>query len=319
MKRIPIILAVVAVLSVLGVLGWKALAPRATDADVLSGYLEGEAMYLASPSPGAVTSLSVVRGQRVDAGAPLFSVDARTQEAQRSAAQAELAQARRQGEAASATVGQEAARLKSAEAQAANAERDAARYAALLKSGTGAVSVQEADRARTAAADADAQRNGALAALKTAQAQADAARAGAERAAAQVVETEARLAQFSARAPAPGRIEETFFQAGEWAGANQPIVSLIPDGKVKLKFYVSERDLALYRLGRTIRFTCDGCKAARQAVIAYVSPRPEYTPPVIYSRKSRDRMVFLIEARPSDAADLSPGQPADVEPLKAGS
>lgn len=319
MKRIPIILAVIAVLSVLGVLGWKALAPRATDANVLSGYLEGEAMYLASPSPGAVTSLSVVRGERVDAGAPLFSVDARSQEAQRSAAQAELAQARRQGEAAGAGVAEAAARLKSAEAQAANAERDAARYAALLKSGTGAVSVQEADRARTAAADADAQRNGALAALKTAQAQADAARAGADRAAAQVADTEARLAQFSARAPAAGRVEETFFQAGEWAGANQPIVSLIPDGKVKLRFYVPERDLALYRLGRTIRFTCDGCKAARQAVIAYASPRPEYTPPVIYSRKSRDRMVFLIEARPTDAADLSPGQPADVEPLKAGS
>ncbi|MGA0600210.1 HlyD family secretion protein [Caulobacter sp. KR2-114] len=318
MKRLRILVPVALVLAVLGLLAWKALAPRATDADVLSGYLEGEALYLASPSPGAVTSLGVVRGQRVAAGAPLFSVDARSQEAQHAAAQAELAQARRQGEAADAGVAEAAARLTSAKAQAANAERDAARFTTLQRSGTGAVSTQEADRARTAAADAAAQANGALAALKTAQAQAEAARAGAERARAQVADTEARLAQFSARAPAAGRIEETFFQAGEWAGANQPIVSLIPDGKVKLKFYVPERDLALYRLGRTIRFTCDGCRAARQAVIAYVSPRPEYTPPVIYSRKSRDRMVFLIEARPTDAADLSPGQPADVEPLKAG-
>jgi HlyD family secretion protein len=44
-----------------------------------------------------------------------------------------------------------------------------------------------------------------------------------------------------------------------------------------------------------------------------VSPRPEFTPPVIYSREARDRLVYLIEARPS--ARLNPGQPVDVSPL----
>ena len=46
----------------------------------------------------------------------------------------------------------------------------------------------------------------------------------------------------------------------------------------------------------------------------FVGPRPEFTPPVIYSREARDRLVYLVEARPS--SPLNPGQPVDVEPLR---
>ena len=66
--------------------------------------------------------------------------------------------------------------------------------------------------------------------------------------------------------------------------------------------------------GRTVRFTCDGCAKGLSARIVFVAPRPEFTPPVIYSREARDRLVYLVEARPSTR--LNPGQPVDVEPLK---
>jgi HlyD family secretion protein len=36
---------------------------------------------------------------------------------------------------------------------------------------------------------------------------------------------------------------------------------------------------------------------------------------VIYSRESRDRLVFLVEALPDRPADLLPGLPIDVVPL----
>ena len=61
-------------------------------------------------------------------------------------------------------------------------------------------------------------------------------------------------------------------------------------------------------------FSCDGCQAGLSAMSSYISPRPEFTPPVIYSRETRDRMVFLVEAVPS--ARLNPGQPVDVQPLE---
>jgi len=45
-----------------------------------------------------------------------------------------------------------------------------------------------------------------------------------------------------------------------------------------------------------------------------VAPQAEFTPPVIYSKDSRAKLVFLVEARPAaaDAAKLHPGQPIDV-------
>jgi HlyD family secretion protein len=68
-------------------------------------------------------------------------------------------------------------------------------------------------------------------------------------------------------------------------------------------------------MGRDVRFTCDGCARGLTATIRYVSPRPEFTPPIIYSRDSRDRLVFMVEAYPKRPAGLQPGLPVDVEPL----
>ena len=50
------------------------------------------------------------------------------------------------------------------------------------------------------------------------------------------------------------------------------------------------------------------------AKVTYLAPQAEFTPPVIYSRENRARLVFLVEARPApaDAAKLHPGQPVDV-------
>ena len=76
-----------------------------------------------------------------------------------------------------------------------------------------------------------------------------------------------------------------------------------------------ETSVARYRPGLSVRFSCDGCGPARRAVINYVSPRPEYTPPVIYSRGSRESLVYLVEAKSDDAARLTPGLPVDVTPL----
>jgi HlyD family secretion protein len=314
MKRVVVVAAIALGAIVGGLLLWRVFAPRPADAVVLSGYVEGEALYLAPPISGTVTTVAVVRGQRVVVGAPVFSIDARTLLAERAQARAQLDQARQQLAAAKAVERQQAASLAAAEAQANNAVRDAARYA---DTSGGAVSVQEVDRAQTAARNTRAERDAAAQTVRAAAAQVAAAAATVAHAKAFGAEAQVRLDQLSVRAPASGRIEEVFYQAGEWAAANQPIVSLIPDGKVKLRFYVPEARMALYRPGRRVRFDCDACGGARSAVISYVSPRPEYTPPVIYSLKSRDRMVFLVEALPADGRTLTPGLPVDVVPLTA--
>lgn len=305
----------VLVLAVVGVLVWLAWRPRAEDARVLSGYVEGDDLYLSAPIAGTVGAVYVVKGQRVAPGAPLFAMDQGIVSAQRAQAEARAAQARAQIGAAEAQAQQAAATATSARGTEANALRELARWQGLQRANPLAVTAQQLDQARTAAANATAQRLASEKAAAAARVQADAAKAGAGQAEAGVQEAGVRLGQLAQRAPAAGRIEDVFYQVGEWAGPNQPVVALLPDRKVKLRFFVPQAALSAYQPGKTVRFGCDSCPKGLSARITYVSPRPEFTPPVIYSRSSRDKLVYLVEAAPAGAERLNPGLPVDVEPL----
>ena len=304
------------VLLAAAVLAWRVWAPRAEDANVLAGYIEGDDLYLSSPVAGSVTAMKVVKGQRVAAGAPLFAMDPSTLDAQRGQAQARVEQSQSQISAAEAQAQQAAANVAAARAVEANARRDFDRFAGLQRANPQAVAAQQVDQARAALANATAQRQGVEKAAAAASVQAQAARAATIQAQAGLREAGVRLGQLDQVAPAAGRIEDVFFQRGEWAGPNQPVVSLLPDGQVKVRFYVPEKAVQAYQPGGVVQFACDGCSKGLTAKISYVSPRSEFTPPVIYSRNSRDKLVFLVEAVPVSAGDLRPGLPVDVQPLK---
>ena len=298
------------------------LAPRFTPAPTLSGYIEGEPLYLAAPVAGTVRTLHVARGQEVRAGQPLFVVDPAQVRSQYDQASAEQAAARAQAQ--DARKGQRPvelavfeANIAAAEAQAREAHATLRRIEPLVRQGWYAPARLDDARAAAQAADAQvraARRQRDAAALGAREDQIRAADARVSQAAAAVEGAEARLADVAPKAPADARVEDVFFHAGEWAPAGQPILSLLPDARIKVRFFVPERELAAYRVGRAVRFSCDGCAKGLTARIEYVSPRPEFTPPVIYSREARDRLVYMVEARP--AARLNPGQPVDVEPLK---
>lgn len=295
--------------------------PRMDQPATLSGYIEGEPLYMAAPVAGTVRQLSVVRGQDVAAGQALFVVDPAQVRAQADQASAEAAAAEAQAQ--DARKGQRPAELAvfeaniaAAEARARDAHADLRRVQPLVRQGWYAPARLDDARAAAEAADAQVraarkQRDAAL--LGAREDQVRAADARVTQAQAAVTGASARLAEVAPRAPARARVEDVFFHPGEWAPANQPILSLLPDERIKVRFFVPERDLAAYRVGRTVRFACDGCAKGLSARIEFVAPRPEFTPPVIYSREARDRLVYLVEARPS--ARLNPGQPVDVEPL----
>jgi HlyD family secretion protein len=289
--------------------------PKFTPTPALSGYVEGEPLYLASPISGRLTEVAVQRGDKVAAGAPLFVVDTSTLAAQQAEAGGQVAQARSAVAAAQATQAQLAAEVAVARANAAEADREDARAALLIALGHGAISQQDADKARAAAAAARGQLAAAQRQAAAATAQIGAAGGQLGQAQGARADAAARLGQAAPRAPTAARVEDVFFQVGEWASANQAVVSLLPDDRVRLRFFAPERDVARYQIGRQVRFSCDGCAKDLTAVINYVSPRPEFTPPVIYSLQSRDRLVFLIEARPVRAERLTPGLPVDVVPL----
>jgi HlyD family secretion protein len=315
-------LVVVLLLSAVAVTTALLLIPRFNRHTVLSGYIEGEPLYLAAPVAGTVKAIYVVRGQEVAARGKLFVVDPQQVASARDQAAAQVAAA--QFQAIDARKGQRPLELAVLDANIAAAEAKARDTNAMLRR----VSALAAKGYESKAALDDAQANAqaADATMKAARKQRDVATLGAREdqihaADAQVSQAQAGLVGAAARlndvaptAPGKARVEEVFFQQGEWAPANQPILSLLPDDRIKVRFFVPEAQLSAYRVGRTVRFACDGCARGLTARIAYISPRPEFTPPVIYSREARDRLVYMVEAMPS--ARLNPGQPVDVEPLK---
>jgi HlyD family secretion protein len=116
--------------------------------------------------------------------------------------------------------------------------------------------------------------------------------------------------------PQAGAVIDTLFREGEWVPAGSPVVRLLPPANVKVRFFVPEGSLTLFPVGKRLTVRCDGCAAAVESTVSYVSTEPEFTPPIIYSNETRAKLVFMIEARPAaeGASALRPGQPVEVVP-----
>jgi HlyD family secretion protein len=303
------------VLAAMGWIVWRAWWPANADPAVLPGYLEGETLFMAAPVSGTVKAVLVTRGQHVDAGTPLFAMDLLVLAAQRSQSEAQISQAEAQVAVSKAKAEQAKARAQASIAQADRAQADLDRFLKVQAVDRAAVAQEQVDTARTTAANAKAEREAAAKEANAELIQVSASEAQVAQYRAMVADVQARFDQLSPHAPAASRVQDVFYQAGEWASANQPVVSLVPDDKIKVRFFVPETEIARYHFGQTIDFSCDGCKAGLTAKITYVSPKPEFTPPIIYSRKSRERLVFLVEAIPQNASNLAPGIPVEVIPL----
>ncbi len=116
----------------------------------------------------------------------------------------------------------------------------------------------------------------------------------------------------SAIAPVAGHIERIFLRPGEFANAGAPVVSLLAPTNMKLRFYAPEPLLAQLKLGAMVDVACDGCAAGMAARISFIASEPQFTPPIIYSKEERAKLVYLVEARPENPEKFRPGQPVDV-------
>lgn len=284
------------------------------------GYVEGEYVMLASPYAGQLQKLYVRRGDQAALGKPVFALE---QEAER-AGRMEAEQRVKSAEARLENLGVprrapeiEALRAELRQAQVARklAETNLAREENLLRSGaTSRLRFDEArsavDRDRARVAEVGAQ-------LRQAQmpvgrdAERKAAEGEVQAAQASLAQAAWRLEQKSVAAPVAGLVHETYFVEGEWVPAGRPVAALLPPGNVKVRFYVPQT--ALGSLPKTVEVRCDGCPAPLTATVSFVSSQAEYTPPVLYSKESRSKLVFLVEAR-LDGGSLRPGQPVDVLP-----
>lgn len=291
--------------------------------ELVQGYVEGEFVYVASPLAGALESLYVQRGAQVEQGEPLFALEAEPEKAAMDEAAQRLAQARatlddlKKGKRPTEMEAIEA-QLREAQAALTLSQDEFARQEQLLSSG--ATTPQNLDRAR-AARDQDQQRVAQLQAdLQTAQLggrsdQIAAADANVRALEAALARTQWSLSQKRQVAPQAALVFDTLYRPGEWVAAGRPVVSLLPPGNVKVRAFVPETRIAAIQPGGSARVTVDGLPEPLVGRVSFISPRAEYTPPVIYSRQSRQKLVFMVEIifGPETAAKLHPGQPVDVE------
>jgi HlyD family secretion protein len=129
---------------------------------------------------------------------------------------------------------------------------------------------------------------------------------------ARVVSSQTRLDRRKGFAPIAGAIQQIYFREGEMVQAQRPVLSIMPPGNMKLRFFVSEAELPKLALGDEVRVTCDNCAADLTAKIYFIATTAEYTPPVIYSLDERNKLVYLIQARPSRPDVLRVGQPISI-------
>jgi HlyD family secretion protein len=295
--------------------------------DNFQGYAEGEYVRLAAPFAGNLAQLHVKRGDRVDANAPLFVLEQENERAVRAEAVARVAQAdarlenlrkgRRPDEIAALR-----AQIAQAEASAKLSAADLVRTEDLVKSKfLSPAKLDEVrsthERNRSRVTETNAQLRVALLSARSDEIAAATAEVATARE--QLAQAEWRLGQKSQRAPRAATVIDTLYSSGEWVAAGMPVISLLPPENIKVKFFVSEKQLGTIKLGQTISVTCDGCAAPVAASISFIAPQAEYTSPLIYSKENRTTLVFLIEARAKaeDAVKLHPGQPVEVKLIAA--
>jgi HlyD family secretion protein len=144
------------------------------------------------------------------------------------------------------------------------------------------------------------------------QANLDAAVSALRVAEARVNTSQTRLARRKGFAPVGGIIQQIYFREGEMVPAQRPVLSIMPPGNMKIRFFVPETELPKLAIGDEVRVTCDNCAANLTAKIYFIATTAEYTPPVIYSLDERNKLVYLIQARPSRPDALRVGQPISV-------
>jgi HlyD family secretion protein len=129
---------------------------------------------------------------------------------------------------------------------------------------------------------------------------------------ARVNTSETRLARRQGFAPVAGTIQQIYFREGEMVPEKRPVLSIMPPGNMKVRFFVPEAELPKLAIGDEVKVTCDNCSADLTAKIYFIATTAEYTPPVIYSLEERNKLVYLIQARPSRPDAMRVGQPISV-------
>jgi HlyD family secretion protein len=284
------------------------------------GYVEAEWTYVSAPDAGWITARPVNEGARVTSGDILFQLDRQAQLANVAEAQGRIDQSAAQARnistgARAADVRAFEARLAEAQARLWQARAERNRIAPLVAQGVESQSRGDkvyADFRAAAAAVEVARANIAVANQAARPEERNAAYANTEIAQAAKSSAEYRLKQRSVTAGSNGRVQETFHRVGEFVTPGTPVLAILEDDALKVRFFVLQAKLPQMTLGKRVQITADGLPQAIAGTVSFIATDAEFAPPLIYSKDERAKLVFLVEARIPVGKGLLPGLPVEV-------
>ena len=121
-----------------------------------------------------------------------------------------------------------------------------------------------------------------------------------------------RLARRKVAAPVTGTVQQIYYRPGEMVPAGRPVVSILPPGNIKVRFFVAETALPKVALGDSRAGDLRRLRSRSRRKVTFIARSAEYTPPVIYSLEERNKLVFMVEARTDTPGNLRVGQPVSV-------
>ena len=263
-----------------------------------SGRIEADEVRLAPEVAGRLLENRAREGQVVGAGETVARIDPVDFELQTSQAAAQQTAIRRSGS-------QIDAQIALADHHARTTRADLARYQKLRRQGW--VTLQQIEGRQNAYEAAVGQQR----ALREQRAQADAQSDAAGRT---LALARNRLVRTTIVSPLTGSVLERLAEPGEVVAAGQPLAVIANLDRVRLKVFVSERDLGRIRLDAPARIRVDAFPdrffAAR---VARIDAQAQFTPRDVHMEDERVRTVYGVTLEALNPQGLlKPGMPADA-------
>lgn len=291
--------------------------------ELIQGYVDARLIYVSTSRSGRLIELETLRGNEVTKGDSLFKLEQEPESMAITLGKAKIVEA--EARVRDLQKGQRPSEIAAIEARLAEARTNVEiskityeRRITLLKNS--AVTKESVDQAEAQYKEAISRVNNINAELETARLGGredaiEAAKAQVEQAKWDLDRLKWESGEKSIFAPASGYIFDTYYEVGETVPANKPILSILVPEEIYAVFFIHEELLSRIHLGDSIQVKCDNCEKNLTATISFISPKAEYTPPVIYSEDRRSKLVYRVEAVFPEKISIRmhPGQPIDLK------
>lgn len=130
----------------------------------------------------------------------------------------------------------------------------------------------------------------------------------------QKMQIERALSKCKITAPISGVILKKFINEEELVFQGKPLFKIADLTNMYIKVYVTEDILSSLRLGQDVEINLDTQEAGKklQGKISWISPKAEFTPKMIQTKKERVNLVYAVKVAFVNDGSAKIGMPGDV-------